>query len=94
MTYILGISLLIALAGCLVTIGAYVAYKELKLAAIVSTAVGWIFALVAACISIDYGRVLGYVDSGKYEIVTNSNYSLKELKTFKKVGSTYLKEVE
>ena len=42
----------------------------------------------------DVGKVEGLVESGKYEIVTNENYSLKELETFLKVNGVYLKEVD
>lgn len=94
MTYILGISLLVVLSGCFAVVGAYAVYYKLKLVAVLLVAASCIFALVAAATAIDYGRIRGYVDSGKYEIVTNNDYSLKELKTFKKVGDVYLKEVE
>lgn len=40
------------------------------------------------------GKVEGLVESGKYEIVTNENYSLKELETFLKINGVYLKEVD
>lgn len=40
------------------------------------------------------GKVEGLVESGKYEIVTNEDYSLKELETFLKINGVYLKEVE
>ena len=40
------------------------------------------------------GKVDGLVESGKYEIVTNEDYSLKELETFLKINGVYLKEVE
>lgn len=39
-------------------------------------------------------RVKALVESGKYEIVTNEDYSLKELEQFMNVGGVYLKEVE
>lgn len=42
----------------------------------------------------DVGKVEGLVESGKYEIVTNEDYSLKELETFLKINGVYLKEVE
>lgn len=41
----------------------------------------------------DAGKLAGLVDSDRYEIVSNEDYSLKELKTFKKVNGHYLKEV-
>ena len=40
------------------------------------------------------GRVEGLVESGKYEIVTNDDYSLKELETFLKINGVYLKEID
>ena len=42
----------------------------------------------------DIGKVEGLVESGKYEIVTNEDYSLKELETFLKINGVYLKEVD
>ena len=42
----------------------------------------------------DVGKVEGLVESGKYEIVTNDDYSLKELETFLKINGVYLKEVD
>ena len=42
----------------------------------------------------DVGKVEGLVESGKYEIVTNDDYSLKELETFLKVNGVYLKKVD
>ena len=40
------------------------------------------------------GKVEGLVESGKYEIVTNEDYSLKELEMFLKINGVYLKEVD
>ena len=40
------------------------------------------------------GEVQGLICSGKYEIVSNDNYSLDELKSFIKINSYYLKEVD
>ena len=42
----------------------------------------------------DVGKVEGLVESGKYEIVTNKDYSLKELEAFLKINGVYLKEVD
>ena len=36
----------------------------------------------------------GLVNSGKYEIVSNENYSLNELKSFIKIDGVYLKEID
>ena len=40
------------------------------------------------------GEVQGLVCSGKYEIVSNENYSLNELKSFIKINGYYLKEID
>ena len=40
------------------------------------------------------GEVQGLLCSGKYEIVSNENYSLNELKSFIKIGGYYLKEID
>ena len=40
------------------------------------------------------GEVQGLLCSGKYEIVSNDNYSLNELKSFIKINGVYLKEIE
>ena len=40
------------------------------------------------------GEVQGLLCSGKYEIVSNENYSLNELKSFIKINDYYLKEVD
>lgn len=40
------------------------------------------------------GEVQGLLCSGRYEIVSNENYSLNELKSFIKINGYYLKEVD
>ena len=40
------------------------------------------------------GKVQGLLCSGKYEIVSNEDYSLNELKSFIKINCYYLKEVD
>ena len=40
------------------------------------------------------GTVNGLVFSGKYEIVSNEDYSLNELKSFIKINGYYLKEID
>ena len=40
------------------------------------------------------GEVNGLLCSGKYEIVSNENYSLNELKSFIKINGYYLKEID
>ena len=58
-----------------------------------------IFFFIVATISGAYwgykeGEVQGLLCSGKYEIVSNEDYSLNELKSFIKIDGYYLKEVE
>lgn len=66
--------------------------------ALMGIIMGLVFNLVAVFWGIGYGknvgRVNGLVESGKYEIVTNDDYSMNELETFLKVGGVYLKCVE
>ena len=40
------------------------------------------------------GEVQGLLCSGKYEIVSNEDYSLNELKSFIKIDDYYLKEID
>ena len=40
------------------------------------------------------GEVQGLLCSGRYEIVSNENYSLNELKSFIKINDYYLKEID
>ena len=40
------------------------------------------------------GEIQGLLCSGKYEIVSNENYSLNELKSFVKINVYYLKEID
>ena len=63
------------------------------------TFVFWIALYIAAVVfgvsfGENEGKVEGLVESGKYEIVTNEDYSLKELETFLKINGVYLKEVD
>ena len=65
--------------------------------ALMGIIVGLVFNLVATFWGIEYGknvgRVNGLVESGKYEIVTNDDYSINELEKFLKINGTYLKEL-
>ena len=65
--------------------------------ALMGIIVGLVFNLVATFWGIEYGksvgRVNGLVESGKYEIVTNDDYSMNELETFLKINGVYLKEL-
>ena len=58
-----------------------------------------VFFFIVVAISGSYysykeGEVQGLLCSGKYEIVSNENYSLNELKSFIKINGYYLKEVD
>ena len=58
-----------------------------------------IFFFIVVAISGTYygykeGEVQGLLCSGKYEIVSNEDYSLNELKSFIKINDYYLKEVD
>ena len=91
--------LLSLIMGLLLIIGAlYSIYRNgFTDEALMGIIVGLVFNLVAMFWGIEYGknvgRVNGLVESGKYEIVTNGDYSLKELETFLEINGTYLKEL-
>ena len=53
-----------------------------------------VVAISAAYWGYKEGEIQGLLYSGKYEIVSNENYSLNELKSFIKINGVYLKEVE
>lgn len=81
-------------------IGASLAFiqNESENKALASMMIGLCFFVTSSVLGFfsgyDEGRVRGLVDSGKYEIVSNEEYSLNELKTFTKIDDFYLKEVE
>lgn len=47
-----------------------------------------------SCYFYKEGEIQGLLCSGKYEIVSNENYSLNELKSFIKINGYYLKEID
>ena len=71
---------------------------EFSVLKIVTFAFGIALNIAAMAFGVSFGenegKVEGLVESGKYEIVTNGDYSLKELETFLKINGVYLKEVE
>ena len=91
--------LLPLIMGLLLIIGAiYSIYSNgFTDVALMGIVVGLVFNLVATFWGIEYGknvgRVNGLVESGKYEIVTNDDYSMNELETFLKINGVYLKEL-
>ena len=92
--------LLSLIMGLLLIIGAiYSIYRNgFTDVALMGIIMGLVFNLVATFWGIGYGknvgRVNGLVESGKYEIVTNDDYSMNELEKFLKINGTYLKELE
>ena len=86
--------------GPFLTIGAlyYIYRNSFTDVALMGIIVGLVFNLVAVLWGVEYGkqvgRVNGLVESGKYEIVTNDDYSINELEKFLKINGTYLKELE
>lgn len=92
--------LLPLIMGLLLIIGAiYSIYSNgFTDVALMGIIVGLVFNLVATFWGIEYGknvgRVNGLVESGKYEIVTNDEYSMNELEKFLKINGVYLKELE
>lgn len=75
----------------------FVAEDRTDLAAVLATA-NILFFLLASFFwffrGYESGRAAGLVESGKYEIVSNEDYSLKELENFLNVNGVYLKEIE
>ena len=91
--------LLSLIMGLLLIIGAiYSIYRNgFTDEALMGIIMGLVFSLVATFWGIEYGknvgRVKGLVESGKYEIVTNDDYSMNELEKFLKINGVYLKEL-
>ena len=91
--------LLSLIMGPLLTIGAlyYIYRNNFTDGALMAIIVGLVFNLAAIVLGIEYGknvgRVNGLVESGKYEIVTNDDYSISELEKFLKINGVYLKEL-
>lgn len=77
-------------------------YEAMKDEATVLKTVIFIFGIILNIVAVvssasfgeNVGKVKGLVESGKYEIVTNKDYSLKELETFLKIEGVYLKKVD
>ena len=92
--------LLPLIMGLLLTIGAlyYIYRNGFTDVSLMGIIMGLVLSLVAILGGIEYGknvgRVNGLVESGKYEIVTNDDYSMNELENFLKINGTYLKELE
>ena len=91
---------LLLIVGLLSTIGAfyYTCRNGFDDIALMGILVSLVFNLTAMLGGIEYGknigRINGLVESGKYEIVTNDEYSMNELEKFLKINGTYLKELE
>ena len=65
---------------------------------LVALVIGLVFNVVAIVCAVGYGKgvgeINGLLESGKYEIATHDDYSLKELEEFKKVNNVYLKCID
>ena len=91
---------LLSIMGLFLIVGAiYIIYRNGSTdRALLVLIVGLAFNLVATVWGIEYGknigRVNGLVESGKYEIVTNDDYSMNELEKFLKINGIYLKELD
>ena len=76
----------------------YICRNSFTDVALMGIVMGLVLNLVAMLGGVEYGkqvgRVNGLVESGKYEIVTNDDYSINELEKFLKINGTYLKELE
>ena len=97
MFVLLSLSLIMSL---FLTIGSlyYIYRNNSNDVALMGIIMGLVFNLVATLWGVEYGkqvgRVNGLVESGKYEIVTNNDYSINELEKFLKINGTYLKELD
>lgn len=96
MTFLCIIFLLVGLG--LVGFGAWYAYQWNTGSGVAILSIGLLLLLLGVPMTtyhIDTQiKVDALVESGHYEIVTNEDYSLKELEQFMKVGGVYLKEIE
>jgi hypothetical protein len=92
------IALFIAFSLLVISVGVWCALK-------CGNGVGWLLSVIGVGVllvtmmygvsSYDYKiKVDTLVESGHYEIVTNEDYSLKELEQFMNVGGVYLKEID
>lgn len=91
--------ILLLLIG-VIFIGASLAFiqNESENKALASLIIGVCFFVTSSVLGFfsgyEEGKIQGLVSSGKYEIVSNEDYSLKELSSFVKINETYLKEIE
>lgn len=96
MTFICILLLLLGIG--LVGYGAWYAYQWNTGSGATILGLGLLMLLLAVPMTVYYInteiKVDTLVETGKYEIVTNEDYSLKELEQFMNVGGVYLKEVE
>lgn len=96
MTFLCILFLLVGLG--LVGFGAWYAYQWDTGSGVVMLALGFFMLLLGVPMTTYHIntqiKVDALVESGHYEIVTNEDYSLKELEQFMKVGGFYLKEID
>lgn len=80
----------------LLTVGIYCTTKSgTTTPSLVALVIGLAFNVVAIVCAVSYGKgvgkVEGLLESGKYEIATHDDYSMKELEKFKKVNDVYFR---
>lgn len=83
----------------LLTVGIYCVTKSgTTTPSLVALVIGLAFNVFAIVCAVSYGKgvgeINGLLESGKYEIATHDDYSLKELEEFKKVNNVYLKCID
>lgn len=83
----------------LLTVGIYCLIKSgTTTPSLMGLVIGFAFNVVAIVCAVGYGKdvgkVEGLLESGKYEVATHDDYSMKELEKFKKVNGVYLKCID
>lgn len=92
------ISFLIA-SFMLLAVGIYCLTKSgATTPSLIALVIGFAFNVVAIVCAVGYGKgvgeIEGLLESGKYEIATHDDYSMKQLEKFIKVNDVYLKCID
>ena len=65
---------------------------------LIALVIGFAINVVAIACAVGYGKgvgkVEGMLESGKYEVATHDDYSMKELEKFKKVNGIYFRCID
>lgn len=83
----------------LLTVGIYCLTKSgTTTPSLTALVIGFIFNVVAIVCAVGYGKgvgeIKGLLESGKYEIATHDDYSMKELEEFKNINGVYLRCID